>query len=157
MSVAAVRITLLLSALAAALPARAGFHLWSVAEIFSSAAGKVRFIELVALSGGLQFVAGHTLTVSGGTGAPRVLTSASNLPGDSAGRRFLVGSAGFAGHVVVAPDYVVPDGFLSTGAGTIDFAGGAHERNHPAMPTNGTLSLSRNGTSGTNSPRDFTS
>lgn len=155
MTLAALRVTLFLAALAAALPARADFHLWSIAEIFSTADGKVQFIEFVALAGGQQFLAGHTLTASGGAGGARSVTFASNLPGDSAGRRFLVGTAGFAALGVVAPDYVVPDGFLSTGGGTIDFAGGSDEWNYPAMPTDGALSLARNGTIATNSPRNF--
>jgi hypothetical protein len=155
MTLAALRITLLLAALLAALPARAVFHLWSIAEIFSSADGKVQFIEFVALQGGQQFLNGHALTASGGAATARSFTFDSNLPGDTAGRRFLVGTTSFAALGVVQPDYVVPDGFLSVGGGTIVFAGGADDWEYPALPTDGTRSLLRDGTTPTNSPRNF--
>jgi hypothetical protein len=154
MTLAALRTTLLLAALAAALPAQAVFHLWSFTEIFSSADGKVQFVELVAETGGQQFLAGHTLTASGGTAAPRTLTFGSNLPGDSGGHVFLVGTASFAALGVVQPDYVVPDGFFSVGGGSIDFAG-VEDWNYPALPTDGRTSLLRNGSTAVNSPRNF--
>lgn len=150
MKPAALRIALLLLALLATLPARATFHLWSIAEIFSSADGKVQFIEFVALDGGQQFLSGHNL-VSG----TKTYNFTSNLPGDTAGRRFLVGTTSFAALGVVQPDYVVPDNFLNVAGGTLVFAGGADDWDYPALPTNGTLSLLRDGTTAVNSPRNF--
>lgn len=155
MTHAVLRLALFLAILSAALPARAIFHLWSISEVFSSADGKVQFIEFVALAGGQQFLAGHVLTAAGEAGPARSFTFPSNLPGDSAGRRFLVGTAGFAALGVVTPDYVVPDGFVSAAGGTISFAGGADEWGHPPLPTDGRLSLSRDGTTAVNSPRNF--
>ena len=40
--------------------AHAAFHLWKIDEIYSNADGSVQFIELKALSGGQQFLAGHS-------------------------------------------------------------------------------------------------
>ena len=141
---------------AAALPASASFHLWSIGEVFSNADGSVQFVEFIALTGGQEFLAGHTLTASGGGVPTRSFTFPTNLPDDSSGRRFLVGTAGFAAAGVVAPDYTVPNGFLSTGGGTINFAGSADVWTYPALPADGRLSLDRNGSQGTNSPRNFT-
>ncbi len=46
MRLAAFRIAFaLVAALSASLPAKAFFHLWSIDEIYTSADGKVRFIE----------------------------------------------------------------------------------------------------------------
>lgn len=150
MKPAAHRIALLLLVLLAALPARATFHLWSIAELFSSADGKVQFIEFEALEGGQQFLSGHNL-VSG----TKTYNFTSNLPGDTSGRRFLVGTTSFAALGVVQPDYVVPDNFLSVSGGTLVFAGGADSWTYPALPANGTLSLLRDGSTAVNSPRNF--
>lgn len=140
---------------AAALPAAATFHLWSISEIFSNADGSVQFVEFTTAAGGQEFLAGHTLVASGGAGAPRSFTFPSDLPGDTAGRRFLVGSAGFAATGVVAPDYTVPNGFLSTAGGSLVFGEGADAWTYPAMPVDGRLSLNRDGSTGTNSAQDF--
>jgi len=67
----------------------------------------------------------------------------------------IIGTAGFAALNVVAPDFTVPNGFFFAGGGSIDFAS-ADQWNHGALPTgNATLSLNRDGTTGTNSPRNF--
>ena len=145
----------LVAALSASLPAKAVFHLWSIDEIYTSADGKVQFIEFVALAGSQQFLNGHSLSASGGPNPLRSFNFGSDLPGDTAGRRFLVGTASFAALGVVTPDYVVPDGFLFPGGGTINFAGGADIWNYPAMPVDGQLSLGRSGATATNSPRNF--
>ena len=152
---AALRIAVFLATLAAALPAAATFHLWSISEIFSNADGSVQFIEFSTSTGGQEFLAGHGLTASGGPAATRSFTFPGNLPGDTTGRRFLVGTTGFAALGIVSPDYVVPNGFLFPGGGTIDFGEGADIWNYPAMPTNGQLSLNRSGTTAVNSPQNF--
>lgn len=152
---AAFRIIVFLAAFAAALPARAIFHLWAIDEIFSTADGRVQYIELRALTGGQQFLGGHSLTASGGPGPPRSYSFSGALPGDTEGRRFLVGTTSFAALGVVAPDYVVPDGFLFPGGGTLDFAEGSDTWTYPALPADGRLSLNRNGTTAVNSPRNF--
>lgn len=91
------RLAVLLGALAGiAPPAQATFHLWSIAEAFSSTDGTVQYVEFQALAGGQQFLQGHTLTASGGPNPPRSITFATSLPGDSAGRRFLVAKIGRA-------------------------------------------------------------
>jgi len=55
----AFRIAVFLATLAATLPAQAIFHLWAIDEIYSSADGRVQYIELRALTGGQQFLGGH--------------------------------------------------------------------------------------------------
>jgi hypothetical protein len=151
------RLFLFLVALTAAwvvLPARAAFHLWSIQELYSNADGSVQFIEFTALTGGQQFLQGHTI-VSQANSVTRGFTFPNNLPGDTGGRRFLVGTVGFAALGVVTPDFVVPNGFLFTAGGSITFGEGADSWNYPALPTNGALSLDRSGTTGTNSPTNF--
>lgn len=155
MPLRAFRIAAILATLVATLPVRADFHLWRIDELYSSADGRVQFIELAALSAGQQFLAGHLLVASGGSSPPRSFTFPADLPGDTAGHRLLVGTASFAALGLVTPDYVVPDGFLAPGGGNVSFAGGADSWTHGALPPDGRLSLNRDGSTGVNSPQNF--
>jgi hypothetical protein len=158
----------LLLALALA-PAHATFHLWRITEIYSNADGSVQFIELIALASGQQFIAGHTITASQG-GQTRSYTFPTHLPGDSAMsmggggyygggeieyKYFLIGTTGFAALNVVRPDYVIPNGFLFSGNGQVNFAEGSDVWTYSNLPSTGGLSLQRNGASAMNSPTNF--
>jgi hypothetical protein len=137
-----------------ALPAQAAFHLWSIGEAFSSADGTIQYVEFRALSGGQQFLQGHTLTASGG-GATRSITFSANLPGDTAGKRFLVATPGFAAKAGISPDYTIPAGFLNPGGGTITFAEGADSWTHPALPADGRSAAFSDGSTGPATPTNF--
>jgi hypothetical protein len=139
---------------AAAFPAAATFHLWSMVELYSSADGSVQFLEFTTSASGQQFLNGHTLkSVSGAV--THNFTFNSDLPGDTAGHRFLVGTAGYAAlSGVPAPDYIVPNGFFFPGGGTITFGEGANVWTHGPTPAPN-LSLNRNGSTAVNSPRNF--
>lgn len=139
----------------AAPPAAAAFHLFTINELYSNADGTVQFLELTALAGNQQFVSGHRLTSTSPTGVTNSFTVPANLPGDTSGHRMLFGTQGFAALGVVTPDYIVPDGFFFTGGGTVNWGEGSDIWSHPAVPTNGTLSLNRDGSTATNSPRNF--
>jgi len=142
-------ITLLVSGGAA----RAAFHLWQLNEIYSNADGTVQFIELTALQGGQQFLTGHTITSSQGTSSIS-FTFPSDLPGDTAGRSLLIGTAGFAALGVVTPDYIVPNGFLFTVNGSVNFAG-VDSVSWTALPVDGVTSIDRSGATAINSPKNF--
>src|SRR6476660_292550 len=101
-----IRYCLIATALACT-PAFANFHLWTFSELFSSADGKVQFVEMQALTGGQQFVTGHSITANG-----RVFQFDHDLPGDTSGHFMLIGTQSFAALGVVAPDFVVPDNFF---------------------------------------------
>lgn len=140
-------------ALLLAAPVHAAFHLWTMNELYSNADGSVQFLELTAITGGQQFMSGHMLTVFPTAGGQRQFTFPNDLPGDTSGRRMLIATQGFAALNIVTPDYVVPNGFFAKDGGTIDFAG-ADAWVHPALPQD-TRSLNRDGTTATNSPRNF--
>ena len=142
------------AAFLAALPAQAVFHLWGMVELHTNADGSVQFLELAAFQGTQQFVSGHTLVVTSASGTRR-FTFPRDLPGDTSGRTMLIGTEGFAALGIVTPDFVVPNGFFSTTAGTINFAEGSDVWQHPAPPTDGTLSLFRDASTGRNAPRNF--
>lgn len=140
--------------LAAGIPASASFHLFSMNELYSNADGSVQFLELTALAPGQQFVSGHTLTVAQGSVVHR-FTIPNNLPGDTSGHVMLFGTQGFAQLGAVTPDFVVPDGFFFTNGATVTYAEGADVWSYSSLPTDGSLALNRNGTTGVNLARDF--
>jgi hypothetical protein len=148
--------------------ANATFHLWHITQLYSNADGTVQFIELTALSGAQQFIAGHSITSSQGA-TTRSYTFPTNLPGDTATtiggyydygtsttfKSFVIGTQGFAVLGVVTPDYVVPNGFLFTANGVVNYAESADVFSYASMPTDGSQALNRNSTTGINSPQNF--
>ena len=138
--------------LLAALPLQAAFHLWQINELYSNSDGTIQFVELTALAGGQQFLSTHTLTSSSGA-TTRTFTFPSNLPGDTAGKRMLIATQGFAALGVVTPDYIVPNNFFFRTGGTVNFAN-VDIWNHGPLPTDN-RSLDRSGSSIVNSPTNF--
>jgi hypothetical protein len=134
--------------------ANATFHLNKITQLYSNADGTVQFVELTALAGGQQFLAGHTITSSQGA-TTRSFTFPSDLPGDTANKTFLIGTQGFSALGVVTPDYTVPNGFLFTANGMVTYGEGADTWSYTSLPTDGSLALNRNGTTSVNSPRNF--
>lgn len=133
--------------------AHAAFHLWTMTELYSNADGSVQFLELRANTGGQQFLSNHGLSSTNGT-VTNTFEFPAGLPGDTSGRTMIVGTQGFAALGVVRPDYIVPNGFFFQGGGTINFAERSDEWVHGPLPA-GVLSLNRDGSTATNSPRNF--
>ncbi len=145
---------LLGAALALATPAQAGFHLWTIREVYTDASGTLQFIEFFTGSGSQQFVGGQSITVSSG-GTNHVFTIPSSLPSDSASHAFMIGTAGITNFGAPKPDYTIPANFVFSGGGTITYfaqGGGAYT----ALPTDGVLSRTWvGGANSVNSPQNF--
>jgi hypothetical protein len=137
----------------AAAQVHAAFHLWTMNELYSSADGTVQFLEFTALSGGQQFLSGQQLIVTNNAGATHTFSFPRDLPGDTSGRRMLIGTQSFAALGIVAPDYTVPDGFFFQAGGMVNFAF-VESWIYPALPS-GNLSLNRSGSTSVNSPTNF--
>jgi hypothetical protein len=136
--------------------ALASFHLWRIAELYSSADGLVQFIELHESFGadGENFLMGQGMISTQGT-TTRTYTFPTNLPNAStANKRMLIATPGFAALGVVVPDYIVPAPFLFPGGGTLDYAG-VDIVSYPALPTDGVSSVDRTGARATNSPTNY--
>jgi hypothetical protein len=136
--------------------AGAAFHTFQISELYSSPDGNVQFVELHEHLGlnGEQFLGGHTLTSTQGA-TTRTYAFPTNLPdGNTADKRVLIATAGFAALGIVTPDYVVPTPFLFPGGGTINYAG-VDMISYPALPTDGVSSLDRTGAVGINSPTNY--
>jgi hypothetical protein len=145
----------------------ATFHLWRITQLYSNADGTVQFVEFLALASGQEFVSGHTLKSSQGT-TTRSYTVPTDLPGDSATsssdgyygmstsyKSFVIGTQGFAALNVVKPDYIIPNGFLFTTNGQVNWGEGADVFSYASLPTDGTQALFRGGSTGANSPLNF--
>ena len=131
----------------AATGASAEFHLFQIEQLFSNADGSVQFVVLHEFTGsnGENFWAGHSLT-SMSAGGNKNFTFPANLPnGSTANKRVLVATQGFAALGIVTPDFTVPNGFLPTGGGSLNYAG-VDSVNFASLPTDGVTAITRNGT-----------
>jgi hypothetical protein len=132
--------------LLAAPAALAMFHLFQIEQLYSNADGSVQFIVLHQSGGpnGENFWAGQTLT-STRAGASKSLMFPGNLPSTAtSGRRVLIATSGFAALGIVTPDYEIPNGFLPTDGGTLNYAG-VDQWTYASLPTDGANAINRNG------------
>lgn len=108
-------------AAAVSFPAHAGSHLWRFNEFYSSPDRKVQFIELREIAG--SSIETHIADRWFQTNSYNLDHSellGQNLSGDTANKKFLVGTASYAALPgVPAPDYVLPDGFLNPDGDTV--------------------------------------
>jgi len=150
------RVVAALVALAFAPHAVAAFHLFRIEQIFSNADGTVQFVVLHESFGanGENFWAGQSLRATGG-GVTKTFTFPSNLPSSAtAGRRVLVATQGFAALGIVTPDYMIPNGFLSTGAGTVNFAN-VDIVGYGSLPADGVTAIDHGGNAVPNVATNF--
>lgn len=133
--------------------AEAAFHLWKMTEAFSNADGTVQFIEFHSPADGEGQLFNHELTVTGAGGTLK-FTFADNLPFRTRNKNMLLATEGFAAAAGIAPDFVIPNGFLPQAGGQLDFAG-VDKWDYGALPVNGTDSLTRLGVVGPATPRNF--
>jgi hypothetical protein len=145
--------------------ASASFHLWQIHELYSNADGTIQFVEFeVGNANGEQFLTGHMLVNL--SGADRTTyTFATDLPsGATANHSFLVATQGFANLGIVAPDYIIPNGFLTIGGGTLQYGasgsgpyatGPVDSVTYGPLPTDGVNSIDSGGVPHTNSPTNF--
>jgi hypothetical protein len=156
---------------ALAFPSSATFHLWYVNEVYSNADGSVQYIEFKAAAAGQQYLKDHILRSSSGT-TSKTYTFPSDLPGDSAEmgdpggygyggygmdlnyKSFLVATQGFAALNIVAPDYVVPNGFLFPAGGTLSVEVGGDSFTYGALPAN-SMAMTRDRVAVTPTPLNF--
>ena len=122
--------------------ALATFHLFVIDQVFSNADGTVQYVVYVQSppSNDEHEWMGHSL-VSVHDGVTRALVYPSNLPSRlTRNKRVLVATQAFADLGLVAPDFIMPSGFLGTGSGhlkccdDLDYA-------YTALPVDGKTAL----------------
>jgi hypothetical protein len=131
----------------AATGAWASFHTFVIEQVYSNADGTVQFVVLHETQGtnGENLWSGHTFT-STHAGVTKSFTFPADLPGTAtANQRVLLGTQSMAALGFVAPDYVLPDGFLATDGATLNYAG-ADTVTYASLPTDGVGAINRAGT-----------
>jgi hypothetical protein len=143
--------------LLAASAANASYHTLRIEQIFSNADGTIQFIVLHESHGmdGENLLGGHTLTATQGTMTNTYFFN-KDLPGGScdyyscmpaptANRYVLIATQGFAALNLVTPNYVVQNGFLPLGNGTLNYAD-VDIVSYSGLPADGVSALTRTGT-----------
>lgn len=136
----------------AASPAMAGHHLWDFTEAFTNGDGTVQFVEMFTAANSEQGVGAFGIAQG-----PNSFSFVTNLPtATTANTWILVATPGFGSLPGgVTPDYILPAHFLSSGGGTLNYAGGVDVWNYGKLPTDGVTAMLRNGTTAVNSPENF--
>ena len=119
--------------MAAAGLASANFHTWEIAELYSNADGTIQFVQLRETLGavGEHLLAGRALTVTRAGGVAKSYVFPNDLPSPNTANRYVLiatqgyGDAGatYGEFRSAMPDYVMPNQFLPTDGGTINYAG----------------------------------
>lgn len=163
--------SLLLAAVAHALlafsaAASASYHTYEIAQLYSNADGTIQFVLLHENAGqnGEDLLAGHTLTVTR-SGVTKTFVFPANLPSpNTAGRYVLIATQGYVDAAAIAefaavrPDYVLPNQFLPTDGGVVNYAD-VDAVSYASLPVDGTFALFTPSTSAgfvaANAPRNF--
>ena len=139
--------------------ARAEYHTFQIEQIFTNADGSVQFVVMHEMYGqdGENLWNGNPLVSAQGM-TSKTFTFNKNLPGGMAGgyygmgtpsptanKRVLIATQGFAALNLVTPDFVVPNGFIPMGGGTLNYSG-VDAVNFGPLPTDGVTAINRSGT-----------
>jgi len=102
-------------------PAAAASHLWRFNEFYSSADRKVQFIEMREIAGSsIENGIGNHWYQTDTYNLDHSELLGSNLVGDTANKKFLVGTPSYAALPgVPAPDYLIPDGSIDPDGDTV--------------------------------------
>jgi len=132
---------------------------WHMEQIFSDSTGSIQFVVMVEYGGrnnqdqvkGSTFSSVHTdpgHTHDPGTESDYIFPT--NLPSpQTANRRFLIATQGFAKLGIITPDYVIDDDFIPSGKGSLSFYGPGFNiydtisTGDPPLPSDGVNSLYR--------------
>jgi hypothetical protein len=137
--------------------ARAEFHTFQIEQLYSNADGSLQFVVLHESQGmnGESFLGGQVL-ISSHAGVTKTFLFPQDLPGgycdgyygcmasQTAHRRVLIATQGFAALNLVTPDYIIPNGFLPVDGGTLNYAM-VDQLTFASLPTDGVSALSRSG------------
>ena len=134
-------------------PSQAAHHLWTFSQVFSNASGSTQFIQLGCPASGENNIGAFSITSN--SNSLNFLTNLSSAT-STANAWVLIATSNFGSLPGgVAPDYVLPSNFFSTGGDTLKYAGTVDTWTFGAVPTDGVHSLMRNGTTPQNAPINF--
>ncbi len=123
----------------------AAFHLFTIEQVYSNADGTVQFVVLTTSTNGEDaWSLGARLVATPTGGAPRTASLTRNLPSsNTAGKRVLVASQGFADLGLITPDFIISNNFIPTGPAKLEYSPGSSSNMlvWQALPTDGVNSL----------------
>ena len=142
---------------------------WQLEQLYSNQTGDIEFIVVKEFQNrnGQQGLAGSTFAslfsaASHGHASGDVTTFLvpKDLPSDqTAGRRFLIARQGFADLGIVTPDYVFPNRFMASAAGTLSLYRTTAQPydfvTYPGLPQDGLNAIYRDGTTRPNAAINF--
>jgi len=137
--------------------ASANFHTFRIQQLYSNAEGTIQYIVFHESQqfNGEHVWGGHVLVSTGTDGREIAFTFPVDLPAaETSDSYVLVATKSFAALGLIAPDYIVPDGFLPVAGGQLNFAD-VDALEFRSLPTDGTQALLRDGTIGPNVARNF--
>ena len=147
--------------------AGATYHTYQIEEIYSNVDGTVQYVVLHESLGmpGQNELTGQALTSTAPAGTttfnfPRDLPGGSCdyygqcTPSPTANTRVLIATQGFVALGLVTPDYVIPNGFLARGGGTLNYAG-VDQWTYGPLPSDGVSALYRSGSVKANLATNF--
>lgn len=136
----------------------AGSHLWRFNEIFSNADGTVQFIELKECCGSTTENGLNNRWVAGDVSANQYDFTV-NIAGNTANKHLLLATSGFAALPgAPAPDFIIEDNFLIFQGDTLrywTYPAATMTYGTGELPSDGITSLHIGGTTGVNSPTNF--
>jgi hypothetical protein len=124
---------------------------FQIDQIYSDAAGVVQFVVIYDrgmrdCDSGEERWAGEILRSSGGSRPDQTFVFPTNLPTcRTSDQRILIASQAFAALGILAPDYVIPNGFLPIPNGTLNFAGVSGVA-YNSLPSDGVTAILGDGT-----------
>jgi Repeat of unknown function (DUF5648) len=149
--------------------ATAEFHTFQIEEMYSNADGTVQYVVLHESRGmnGESHLTGVPLISTPSSGVANTFIFLKDLPGGSgmcgyytctpsptANKRVLIVTAGLLALGQINADYVIPNGFLATNGGTLNY-GDVDSITYAALPTDGVNALYRDGTTHQNLATNF--
>ncbi len=103
-------------------PAFASHHNWRVVEVFSNADGTLQFIQMNSVRENETNLSCCAFTSTNLTNNNSITYMfPSDLGEDSLNRDLLLGTSGIESAFGIRPDYIIPDGYLFTGRGGIQY------------------------------------
>jgi hypothetical protein len=124
---------------------------FQIDQIYSDAAGLVQFVVIYDrgmrdCDSGEALWAGQILRSSGGSRPDQTFVFPTNLPTcATSDQRILIASQAFAALGIVAPDYVIPNGFIPIPNGALNFAGVSSVA-YTSLPNDGITAILAGGT-----------
>ena len=138
----ALRSFLLVSLLAVAQASSASFHFMHIEEIYSNADGTVQYIVLRVTANNQHRMTLATLRTTGPGNVIQNYAFPNDLPSMvTNGHAILIGTQGFAALNLVTPDYTIPNGFIPTVNGIVNYGLAVDVWSYVALPTDGVNAL----------------